>query len=217
MAVFQFEQVMQPVNMDVPAGLIEIAVFGTGHGIRGGLHVLPYSSDADALLANQIWWWRAAKQTAKSGAASRVIGADQPTDWQCLTVRSARPQGTGIVAQLVGVDDRNTADLYRGGIIGLPRSAFPALSEDEYYWVDLIGLRVVNLQGVLLGHVVGMQEHTAHALLQVERSGVADGLVGQSKSGQEPKKVLPELIPFVARHIAQVDLAAGYIQVDWEW
>jgi 16S rRNA processing protein RimM len=35
--------------------------------------------------------------------------------------------------------------------VSIPRSEFPELPADEFYWSDLIGLDVVNLQGEALG------------------------------------------------------------------
>ena len=49
------------------------------------------------------------------------------------------------------VPDRNAAEALRGARVFVPRSSFPSVGEDEYYWVDLIGLAVVNREGVALG------------------------------------------------------------------
>ena len=60
----------------------------------------------------------------------------------------------GIVARLEPVADRNAAEALKGARIFVSRADFPPPSSpDEYYWVDLIGLDVVNREGLALGEV----------------------------------------------------------------
>jgi 16S rRNA processing protein RimM len=83
------------------------------------------------------------------------------------------------------------------------RASFPSAAEGEYYWVDLIGLTVVNRQGAVLGEVVGLMETGTHDVLRVQPPG---GGVTQ------PQECL---IPFVAVYVDGVDLAQRRITVDW--
>src|SRR5204862_268815 len=80
----------------------------------------------------------------------------------------------------------------RGRRILLGRSAFPKPPTDTYYWVDLIGLPVVNRDGAALGTVVGLVETGAHAVLRV-RPSEADADAAE------------RLIPFVNAYIDDVD------------
>ena len=84
------------------------------------------------------------------------------------------------------------------------RSIFPEPDDDEYYWVDLIGLDVVNREGQALGRVVELLDTGAHSVLQV----VAE-LPGDPPQRQE------RLIPFVAAYVDRVSLAERRITVDW--
>ena len=70
---------------------------------------------------------------------------------------------------------------------------------NEFYWADLVGLAVVNRQGVKLGSVAAVEDFGAHPLLRVTDD---DGA--------------PRLIPFVAAYMDGVDVAAGRIDVDWQ-
>ena len=79
----------------------------------------------------------------------------------------------------------------------MPRSSLPRQSEDEYYWSDLIGLAVVNEEGMRLGTVANLLETGANQVLSVKGD---DGEI---------------LIPFVATAIKQVDLQNRLIKVDW--
>jgi 16S rRNA processing protein RimM len=79
----------------------------------------------------------------------------------------------------------------------VPRSSLPQQAEDEYYWSDLIGLAVVNENGMRLGTVANLLETGANQVLSVT-----------GDNGEI-------LIPFVASAIRQVDLQNRTIRVDW--
>ncbi len=89
----------------------------------------------------------------------------------------------------------------------MPRSAFPTAGEDEFYWVDLIGAQVTNLQDESLGKVVGLLDNGVHTVLRVayEAPAVDD----------KSAKTAERLIPFVAKYVQSVDIEAGRIVVDW--
>ena len=95
------------------------------------------------------------------------------------------------------VDDRDAAFAHKGWLIAVPRSAFPASGEDEYYWTDLIGLTVRNREGVELGRVSDLLDLGPHQVLKVR---------------QGDKECL---IPFVAQYIERVDLEGRVVRVDW--
>ena len=84
----------------------------------------------------------------------------------------------------------------------MPRESFPATSDDEYYWVDLIGLAVVNREGVALG--------TVSELLP---TGPQTTLV---LSYEHEGKPCERMIPFVSAYVDKVDLAGRRITVDWQ-
>lgn len=98
--------------------------------------------------------------------------------------------------KLENMSDRDQAISLRGTLVGIPRNEFPQLTEDEYYWTDLIGLSVLNLANENLGTVENLMETGASAVLVI-------------KSGDQER-----LIPFVSRYIIKVD--KEQIVVDWE-
>jgi 16S rRNA processing protein RimM len=83
-------------------------------------------------------------------------------------------------------------------VIAVPREAFPAAAQGEYYWADLIGLRVSNRAGQNFGVVTSMMETGANEVMAVR--------LDESE----------RLIPFIQSVIRRVDVAAGEIEVDWE-
>ncbi len=170
--------------MQLPTDLVEVGHISGAYGVHGWIRVRPYSAEADALLAVREWW------------------LDSP-EWHVAEVMQARWHGDEIVARLAGVSDRNAAEALRGSIVHISRHCFPVLGENEYYWVDLIGLSVFNLREEYLGTVRSMMDNGAHSVLQV-CADMPDG----------GKKEL--LIPFVDSYVGKVDCESRKITVDWE-
>jgi 16S rRNA processing protein RimM len=101
------------------------------------------------------------------------------------------------VAKLAGCDEREAAAAIRGQHVAVPRSQLPQSQPGEYYWADLLGLAVRNLQNQALGRVERLLETGANQVLVVR--------------GDRER-----LIPVVAAFVVTVDLAQGEIVVDWE-
>jgi 16S rRNA processing protein RimM len=114
-----------------------------------------------------------------------------------LRVAEAREHGDVVVARCHDVDDRAAAEGLRGASIHVPRANFPTPADGEYYWVDLIGCRVVNREQVDLGVVQGLIETGPTCVLRV---------------GSAPET----LIPFVSAYVDEVRLAERTIRVDWQ-
>lgn len=173
-----------------PDDLVPVGRILDAWGIKGGLKVQAYSADADALFNGKRWYLKATGP--KPGQRE-------------LDVRSVREQGEGIVATAEGIDDRNAAEALCGYEIHIPRGDFPRTTDGEYYWVDLIGLEVVNREAAPLGRVIGLIDTGPHCVLRILPPGVEQ----PAKPDQE------RLIPFVAAFVDDVDLAARRIRVDW--
>jgi 16S rRNA processing protein RimM len=162
-------------------------VFGA-YGVAGWVRIRPFSEDADALLSVKTWW------------------IDKPS-LRDVEVKQCKLHGGDVVAQLAGVTDRDVAEALKGAAVSVPRSAFPALSDDEFYWTELIGLDVENLQGEHLGTVTDMMSNGPQSILRIAPVPTADA---------DPEVAAQErLIPFVDAFIIKVDKEAKKITVDW--
>jgi 16S rRNA processing protein RimM len=148
-------------------------------GIKGWVKIQTFTQSLDSLIEYPVWWL--------SG----------PEGWQENKVEEAAVHGRSIIAKLSGIEDRNAAELLKGREVAVPRSALPATQPGEYYWAELIGLSVTNLQGVPLGRVSKLLETAAQQVLQVE--------------GERER-----LIPFIESVVVSVDLAGGSLVVDWD-
>ena len=117
--------------------------------------------------------------------------------WLPVGVAEGRVQGRGVIARLDGCHDRDAALGYRGCEIAVERSRFPDAEDGEFYWADLVGLRVATTGGVDLGEVGRMMETGANDVMVVRGEG-------------------ERLIPFLPGTVVHsVDVERGAIVVDW--
>lgn len=177
----------------VPADLVQVGYVSGAYGVTGSIRVTPFSTDADALLNVKSWWL--AKATASAIP-------------QTASVRTAKMHGGDVVAQLVGVVGRDAAEALKGAAVSIPRSEFPQLAEDEFYWSDLIGLNVVNLQGEALGTVTDMMDNGVQSILRITPVAAAGG----DKPDEKPAE---RLVPYVDQYVKSVDLPGKTITLDW--
>jgi 16S rRNA processing protein RimM len=161
-----------------PPHLVVIGRIGTAHGVAGALHVTSFTEPPDNIQRYRPW----------------LLGRDD--QFREVKVSGVRVHGQGYVARISGIDDRDQARALAGTLIAVPRAALPALSQDEYYWRDLIGLRVVDGSGCDYGRVVRLIDTGVHDVLAIQ---------GARET----------LIPFTAEFVLEVDLEGGSILVAW--
>jgi len=183
-----------------PADAIEVGRILDAWGIKGWFKVQAYSADAQALFSARRWFVLPAEDKPATAVAVKA-GRLPPV----LKVLAIRDHGEGIVASVEGVTDRSGAEALRGVRIFASRSSFPRPDPGEYYWVDLIGLNVVNRQGEELGVVSGLLDTGPHSVLRI----TPPGMTAPVKPDQE------RLVPFVAAFVDDVDLEQRCITVDW--
>lgn len=153
------------------------------YGIKGWIKIQPFTQQQHGLVDYPQW----------------QVGQDG--EWQSRTVEVAKVHGATVVAKLEGVADREQAEALQGLQIAVSRDDFPAPAKNEFYWADLVGLKVVNAAGVALGSVS-----------RVFETGANDVLVVEDRGANERER----LLPFIAPVIRQVDIAGGTIIVDWD-
>ena len=129
----------------------------------------------------------------------------QGSEWNSVKLINGRKQGKTIVAQLEHVNDRNDAHALIGTKIAIEPSQLKKLDENEFYWRDLEGLTVVNVQGEELGVVSHLVETGANDVIVVKCPKVP---------GEKVKEIM---IPYIPEQvIVKVDLDANQIEVDWD-
>jgi 16S rRNA processing protein RimM len=177
---------------ELPADAIEVGRIADAWGIKGWFKVLAHSADPEALLSSKHWFLLPTER-----------GAQTFTGVARLSVKESKEHSDTVVATAQGVDDRTAAEALRGSRIFISRSSFPKAAQDEYYWVDLIGLDVVNREDEALGVVKELLSTGPQTVLVLEYP-------------QDDGKTGERMIPFVAAYVDDVDLKARRIRVDWQ-
>jgi len=166
--------------------LIQVGHLKGAHGIRGYTWVISRTDPIENIFDYQPWYLK------------------RPTGFQAVQVEDHRAQGRGWVVKLDVSPDRTAAELLAMTEIWVPKSALPSLEEDEYFWSELIGMRVVTTTGVLLGTLDAWME-----------TGANDVIVVRPCAGSVDTQ--ERLLPWLVRRVVQfVDRQQRVITVDWD-
>jgi 16S rRNA processing protein RimM len=180
----------------LPPDAVELGRVQEAWGIKGWLRLHSHSADPEVLLAARRWFLLPPE-------ARYARGFDAFSGVVTVAVDEVKTHADGLVARIERIADRNAAEALKGCRIHVSRADFPAAKgDDEYYWVDLIGLDVVNREGVHLGVVRDLLPTGPHSVLCLEYT--------------EGDKTLERMIPFVSVYVDAVDLQARRITVDWQ-
>lgn len=164
-----------------------VGKLGSTYGIRGWLRIYSSTEQAESIFDYQPWFLK-------------IKGAWQPTE-----LENWRHHNHEIIVKLKGVDDREAAQILANIEIGVDLSVFPELEEGDYYWHDLIGCSVINLEGYAMGTVTEMMETGSNDVLVV-KANTKDAFGKQER-----------LIPFLYEQVVKrVDLTTKTIEVDWD-
>jgi 16S rRNA processing protein RimM len=164
---------MRDLEELIPVGKI----IGT-HGIKGQLKLHSYSGNAESL-----------------GAARSITLKSATGTLQEFTVNGFKANSGRFIISLKGFDDINLVQPLLGNEVCLKRGQLPGLEDDEYYWSDLIGLKVLTDDGIQLGTIRDIFE-----------TGSSDIYVVQGENREY-------LIPAIGDVVKEVDLPGGKIVI----
>lgn len=167
-------------DADARQGLIVVGRITGVYGVRGWVRLASFTDPMDNLLAYRPWLM------------------EDRGNWRELVIHEVRPHGKGFVARIEGCDDRDDAARFAGRDLCVPAERLPQAEEDEYYWFELEGLKVVGTDGFEFGTVDHLFATGANDVMVVK-----DG----------PRE---RLLPFIADVIVEVDRGRGLIRVDWD-
>ena len=154
------------------------------YGVKGWVKLRSYTRPAEEIFAFDRWTVRAA------GAGLSA---------ETLTLRDCRGHGRQLRAVFAGLCRREDTAHLIGALVGVEAEQLPALPQGRYYWRDLMGLRVVNADGLALGVLDAMMETGANDVAVVRRPGTKQEI----------------LIPWIEQVVSKVDVKSGEIAVDW--
>ncbi len=116
---------------------------------------------------------------------------------QPVRIRSVRPTLQAVLIAFEGYEDRDQVAAFRNQYLYVRADELPPLPEGEYYHHQLLGLRVFDLQGNLLG-----------VLSEILETGANDVYVVRDEGGSEI------LLPVIEGVILEVDLGARRLIVN---
>lgn len=159
--------------------LIEVADIVGTHGLRGDLKVRLRSGD-DSVLRD----------------ASEVVLQRKDGTGSVVEIVRLSPHKGQLLLRFQGYEDINQAESLIGNVLLVAAADLPLLGDDEYYWRDLQGLKVIDRRYGDLGKLVRIFNTAAHDTYVVE------GSYGEV------------MIPAVKQFVESVDLDEGQIRVD---
>jgi 16S rRNA processing protein RimM len=109
-----------------------------------------------------------------------------------------------IIAKIEGVNDRNESETLRGVELLTNRKNFKKTAKDEFYYVDLIGLKVVDKESKKLGVVLNVFDHGAGGILEIE--------FDEKNLPKNYGKI--ENFPFKNEFFPEVNIEEGFILID---
>ena len=158
------------------------------YGVKGWVKIFSHTDPMEAIVDFSPWYIRA------EGRGSQK--------WTAVKLKAGKRHAKTVVAKLEHCNDRDQAMAYVGNEIAVELQQLEQQREaGTYYWRDLIGLRVINQQGIELGKVKTLLE-----------TGANDVLVVVSEE-ETKERLIPWTIDIA---IVAVDLDKGYIEVDWD-
>ena len=158
---------------------IIVGRIGAVYGVKGWLKIISDTQPLENILRYRPW-------------LLKLNGR-----WVETEIEDAKTHGKGLVAKIRGCDDRELARNYTNAEIGITREQLPKPQQGEYYWADLEGLEVVNLEGINFGKIDHLFETGANDVIVVK--------------GDEER-----LVPFIMNDvIKEIDLDKQHMLVDW--
>lgn len=172
------------------------------YGVKGWLKVFSYTEPMEAIVDYSPWYIRAEKR--------------KQSPWTKVTLKAGKRHAKTVVAKLEHCNTRDEAMAYIGTEIAIEKQQLEALKgKNEFYWRDLIGLRVINQQNIVLGRVKSLLETGANDVLVVVPEEGGDDTSTETVGTETVIK--ERLIPWtMGNAIIAVDQAQGVIEVDWD-
>lgn len=159
------------------SNLVRLATIAAAHGIKGDVKLMVFTADP-------------------LGLSSYSTVFDE--NGRSFKIEHIRKAGNAIIAHFSGIDDRNSAEALNGTALYVDRQQLPDdLEEDEFYQTDLIGLRVRDETGRMIGKVNAFFDFGGGDILELKIEG--EGL---------------KLIPFSKAAVPEINIGQGFIAID---
>lgn len=150
------------------------------YGIKGWVKIESYTRPPENIFLYSPWY------------------VEKDNEQQKIKLLEGKNHGKGLIAMLENINDRDVARKFIDANISIMRSQLPELESGEYYWSDLLGMRVIDQKDNVLGQLQQIMETGANDVLVIE---------GEKR----------HLIPLIwDKYVLDVNQDKGTIRVDWE-
>ena len=156
---------------------IIIGKIGAAHGVRGDMKVYPLTDFPDRF------------NTIKKAFI----------DDKEINIISTRYQNNFVVMKVKGVNSREEVARYTNKLLKINRSDVPPLNEGEYYSFDIIGLKVINQDDVVLGEII-----------EILKTGSNDVYITKTLEGKQL------LIPALKKVVTEINIEDDFMKVIWD-
>lgn len=156
---------------------IIIGKIGAAHGVRGDMKVYPLTDFPD-----------------RFNTIKKAFIDDKEID-----IVSTRYQNNFVVMKVKGVNSREEVARYTNKLLKINRSDVPPLNEGEYYSFDIIGLKVINQDDVVLGEII-----------EILKTGSNDVYITKTPEGKQL------LIPALKKVVTEINIEEGFMKVIWD-
>lgn len=163
--------------------IVTVGRFGAVHGVKGFIRVHSFTHPKDNILNYRPW----------------LVKCERGDEYEPMVFRQVEHHAKGLVVKFDCCTSREQAQALINREIAIDQKQLPLLDEGEYYWKDLIGLKVVNLKEIELGTVKRLID-----------TGSNDVLISESDGKQY-------CIPYILdEYVININLETQQIIVDWD-
>ncbi len=161
---------------------VRLGEFGRAHGLKGEIRLKSHTSDPHAI----------------GDYGQLLTGSGKPVTITALR-QAAGDQPDLLVARVEGVTDRNGADALNREELYIERARLPEPEEeDEFLYIDLIGLKITDQQGETIGTVLNVADYGGGDVIEI-----------RDKAGGKTA-----LLPFTKAFFPAINLKTGTITAD---
>ncbi len=140
----------------VPEDFVVVGRVSRPFGLKGWSRVTSYTEPPENILSYRPW------------ALGRESKPESAVEWTEEVDVQTKSQSGGFFARIGACKSRTEAGGITGRLIGVPKSSLPNPEDDEFYWFELVGTKVVNLGGHVFGCVDEVFDSGAHSVLKIE-------------------------------------------------
>lgn len=142
------------MNENQTKQLVCVAAVAGAFGVKGEVKIKPFTDDPRACV----------RYGPLMNDQGRII----------LTITSSRQVKTMLAVKTKEITSREQAEALKSTKLYVLRDALPTPDEDEFYYTDLIGLRVETRDGKDCGRVKAVHDFGGGDMLEIQKKGEKD-------------------------------------------